>query len=349
MKQGKSAATLSPKQTAAVLRAAVHAAYPVLLWGAPGVGKSDIVTQVAHEIGATLIISHPVTQEPVDVRGLPWPAASKKTATFLPFGDLAKVLSATKPTIWFLDDLGQAPASVQAAYMQLLLSRRIGEHVLPPSVTIIAATNGREHRSGVNGILECVKSRFVTIIEVRPTLDDWVQWAVLHGIRPEVVAFLRWQPDLLLAFPDRPNGLEASPSPRTWAHVSALLDLHLPPDILPPVLAGAVGAPAAEQFLGFLRVWDKLPDLDSALQNPDTVAIPSEISAKIAFCEGIAARASTQTFPAISRILSRLEPEYAAFLLKSAYLRCPAIADTEEFEAISEGPLGAVIRGEVVS
>ncbi|MFP3700463.1 ATP-binding protein, partial [Burkholderia sp. SIMBA_013] len=94
--------------------------------------------------------------------------------------------------IWFLDDLGQAAPSVQAAKMQLLLARRIGEHKLPDNVTFLAATNRRKDNAGVSGILDPLMDRFATHVELVADIHEWTSWALAHGVPAELVAFLRF-------------------------------------------------------------------------------------------------------------------------------------------------------------
>ena len=110
---------MRPNELSELLIAAIQHRAPILITGAPGIGKTDIVTHAAEASGADLIVSHPVVSDPTDAKGLPWPDTDKRRATFLPFGDLARALEATRPTVWFLDDLGQAAPSVQDDAMQL--------------------------------------------------------------------------------------------------------------------------------------------------------------------------------------------------------------------------------------
>jgi MoxR-like ATPase len=154
--------------------------FPVLITGKPAIGKSDIIEQSCAEAKAELIISHPVVSDPTDFKGLPF--ASNGEAHFLPFGDLKKLIDAKKSTVFFLDDLGQAPAAVQASVMQLLLSRRINGFQVSEHVTFIAATNRREDKAGVTGMLEPVKSRFASIVELEVDTNDWCKWALGKGI-----------------------------------------------------------------------------------------------------------------------------------------------------------------------
>ncbi|MEK6295273.1 MAG: ATP-binding protein, partial [Paraburkholderia tropica] len=115
---------VNASQLKSLLLAYVPQRLPVIVSGRPGVGKSDIVEQVANELDHDLLISHPVVEDPTDSKGLPFAAADGQSARFLPFGDLERALQVRKrPLIWFLDDLGQAAPSVQAAKMHLQLAR----------------------------------------------------------------------------------------------------------------------------------------------------------------------------------------------------------------------------------
>src|SRR5712664_2410056 len=97
---------MRPTELLTLLAQTIAARIPVLITGAPGIGKSDLVAQAASDAGADLILSHPAVADPTDAKGLPWVVDG--AATFLPFGELQRALAADKPTVWFLDDLGQA-------------------------------------------------------------------------------------------------------------------------------------------------------------------------------------------------------------------------------------------------
>ena len=87
---------MKPKDLAELLKRTIPHHLPILVTGAPGVGKSDIVAQACSATGADLILSHPAVSDPTDAKGLPWPIAGTNEATFLPFGELARALKATK-------------------------------------------------------------------------------------------------------------------------------------------------------------------------------------------------------------------------------------------------------------
>ena len=163
---------MKPSTLATTLAIAMEYKLNILIKGTPGIGKTDIVHQAAEKSNNKLIISHPVVSDPVDYKGMPAIITIDKEtrAEFLPFGDLQALIEAEGPTTFFMDDLGQAPPAVQAAAMQLLLARRINNHKVSDHVCFIAATNNKEDKAGVSGILEPVKSRFCSIIQLEHTV-----------------------------------------------------------------------------------------------------------------------------------------------------------------------------------
>ncbi|NIP22341.1 MAG: ATP-binding protein, partial [Phycisphaerae bacterium] len=142
----------TPSQLHDALVPLVKARLPVLVTGQPGQGKTDIIKQVADELGYDLLITHPVVDESIDYKGFPFPYTDEKgkpKAAFIPFGDMQKLLTAKKPLVHFADDAGHAPKAVQAAYMQWILNRAINENKMSDMVTFVAATNRKEDKAGV--------------------------------------------------------------------------------------------------------------------------------------------------------------------------------------------------------
>ena len=341
---------MRPADLTGFLAEAIPAKHSILITGAPGIGKSDIVAQAAEAAGADVILSHPAVSDPTDAKGLPWANAGATEATFLPFGELARALRAEKLTVWFLDDLGQASPAVQASYMQLLLARRVNGHVLPDHVTFVAATNRRTDRAGVSGILEPVKSRFTSIVNLEANLDDWTRWAFNHNIPAELIAFLRFRPELLSAF-EASADLTNSPSPRTWSSVAKLLALNLSPGVQHEAFAGAVGAGAAVEFTAFLRLFKELPAIDGILIDPDASALPESPATLYAVTTALGLKANQATFPRIARYAERLldaqRGEFSALLVRDSIRRDATVTQTSAFSKLMVSDLGQLVSGGV--
>ena len=315
---------MKPSDLKTVLSACIQSRRPVMIKGAPGIGKSDIVAQAAEFAGAELIISHPVVSDPTDYKGLP--GIVDGAAEFLPFGELRKAVEATSPTVFFLDDLGQAPPSVQAACMQLLLARRVNGHMVSDQVTFIAATNRREDRAGVQGMLEPVKSRFASILELTVDLDEWVQWA-LPKLPIELISFIRYRPGLLHDFKASSDMIN-TPSPRTVANVGYLMGAGIPSHLEYEVYAGSAGEGFAAEFCGFLKIFRDLPDPDVILMNPEKAEVPKDPATLYALCGALSRKASDTTIDRLVKYFNRLPTEFNVLAMRDSIAQDKQIANT---------------------
>lgn len=319
---------MKPSQLAQLLSNTIPNKAPVLITGAPGVGKSDIVAQACQSTGADLIIEHPVVSDPTDYKGLPF--AQNGDAEFLPFGDLKRLIQAVSLTVCFLDDLGQAPPAVQAACMQLLLARRVNSHHVSDHVAFVAATNRRTDRAGVQGLLEPVKSRFATIVNLESDLEDWIKWALAAQLPTELIAFIRYRPGMLFDFKPTAD-LVNSPCPRTVANVGKLMQTGIVPEIEYEVYSGAAGETFAAEFVGFLKIFRTLPNPDLILMNPDAGDIPNDPATLYALCGALSRKASDQTIDRLVRYYNRLPAEFSVLAMRDSLQCAPDVTNSRAF------------------
>jgi len=341
---------LKPSQLRTLLLALIPARKRVLVVGGPGTGKTSIVRQVADELDADVLLSTPSTEDPTEPKGFPWANEKDATAHFKPFGNLARALAATKLTIWFLDDFGQALPGVQSGYMPLLQGRTADGQELPECVVFVAATNRRADRAGVGGLLEPVKSRFDTIVELVPELDETCQWMIgQQDIAPEVVAYLRWQPDALNQFNPTAD-LENSPVPRTWEHAGRILSLKIADKAVEAAaVCGAIGDGQGGQLLAFVEMFRQLPSVDGILVDPDSAIVPTQVNVLYAVSTAVASRVTEKNFGRAARYAARLEDaghgDFAALLIRDVIRRKPALQQTPEFVKLMSSPLGQLMGG----
>lgn len=297
---------MRPNELVKLLAKTIPAKMPVLITGRPGIGKSEIVSQVCDQVGADLIISHPVVSDPVDYKGALF-IDSNDEANFLPIGDLKKLLTATKLTVFFLDDLGQASTAVQSACMQLVLARQINGHKISDHVAFVSATNRREDRAGVGGFLEPLKSRF-TIVNLEPTLDDWIDWALAQDWMPmELIGAVRFRPKWVTEWsPAKNHSIVNTPTPRNIAEIGRLMNLGLPREVQFSAFAGRLGEASATELMAFLDLYMNLPTPAQIASDPMGCPLPQNASAVYAILSSLVGRCDDATVNAYWTYASRV-------------------------------------------
>jgi hypothetical protein len=258
------------------------------------------------------------------------PSIKDGHAEFLPFGTLRNIIDAKQPTVYFMDDLGQAPPTVQAAAMQLILARRINGFKVSEEVTFLTATNRKQDRAGVSGILEPVKSRFVSIVELEPDVEDWVAWASQNNLPPELIAFIRFRPNLLFDFTPTVD-MSNSPCPRTIDNVGKLMQLDLHQDLEFESYAGAAGDGFAAELMGFLQIFRQLPDPKLTLLDPKNAQIPDDPATLYAVAGALSRLARPANIDALVTYANRLPEEFSVLLMTDAEKRTPAITNTRAY------------------
>lgn len=260
---------------------------PVMLWGPPGVGKSQMVAQIAARHAVPVIDIRLSQMEPSDLRGIPF-RQGERVEWAVP-AMLPDVERHGPSGVLFLDEITSAPPVVSAAAYQLILDRRLGEYRVPNGWAIFAAGNRQGDRGVTYSMPAPLANRF-SHFEVETHLDDWAAWAYASGIDERVIAFLRFRPELLFDFDPAHNPV-AFPSPRSWefAH-RALRKFADAPDLLPGALQACVGPAAGIELSAFVANLDQMPDLD-AITRGEPVSVPREIDLQYAVAAALVGRA----------------------------------------------------------
>ena len=260
---------------------------PVMLWGPPGVGKSQIVAQVGERHDVPVIDIRLSQMEPSDLRGIPF-----RSGSYVEWAPPAALPDAERHGargVLFLDEINSAAPSVSAAAYQLILDRRLGEYEVPEGWAIFAAGNRQGDRGVTYQMPAPLANRF-THFEVETHLDDWVLWAYSQGIDDRIIAFLRFRPDLLFDFDPAHNPV-AFPSPRSWefAH-RALQKFAAEPSLLRESLQACVGPAAGVEAAAFVDNLEQLPDIDAIVRG-ESEEMPDEVDLQYAVASALVGRA----------------------------------------------------------
>ena len=275
----------------------------LMIWGAPGIGKSSIVADVAKHHDCQFVDLRLSQLAPTDLRGLP--VADEGRSKWYP----PDFLPDDGRGVLFLDEINMAPPAMQGVAQQLILDRKIGSYVVPKGWFIWAAGNRKEDRAAVYQMPSALANRFLHL-EVTPDFDSFKSWGLRTKISEEILAFLAFRPSLLHKIH---NKHPAWPSPRSWAMADQLYKAKL--SIKP-----AVGA-ATDEFVAFQSTYSSLPDLDSILTGHAKTTFPDEPSRRYAITLGLVVRSTTadKAFHALKWVAENADAEWLQFFITSLF------------------------------
>lgn len=325
----------------AEIRACREVNQPMLVFGAPGVGKSDQFRQAADE--DDLVIDLRLNSlEAIDMRGLPIikkdenknPVAVEWVRPeFLP-GSRGIVANGRRYTkgILFLDEINTAQPSVQNPALQLVLDRRIGQHELGDGWWICAAANRAEDRAHTYPLSAALLDRF-NIYDYSPNHHHWTKWAMQSDVHPDVIGYISFSPSALLS--PRKDEYSSSANPRSWCRVSARLKAGQRD---PSQIRSCIGSQASE-FSAYLKVCASLPNIARLVDGKETFTENrKEISVAYAVANAVASHLLQHDDPArvlenCVKVISGISPEPASLFYRRIMLSAPEKLKTMLFHS----------------
>jgi hypothetical protein len=297
----------------------------VCIEGAPGGGKTTIVHEVAQELDIPCIERHMPTMLVEDF-GILFPDGDSQLHYKLPNWFPVKGKAPERGILLF-DDRNQASNDLQKVLANICQTGTLHGVSMPAGWQVISTGNRQSDRAGANRVLSHLRNR-ETVLELETHLDDWTSWAIDNNVKPEVISYIRFKPNALHDFdPQR----DQNPSPRSWVEgVSDVLG-EVPAEAEYECFKGAVGEGYAAEFVGFIRIYRKLPNPDSILLNPKTADVPTDPATLYALSGSIAQRATEGNFDRVTTYAERMPPEFSVLTVSYATRRDPELANTNAF------------------
>lgn len=208
---------------------------PVLLLGAPGIGKTQIMEQIARECGIGLVaytITHHTRQSAL---GLPFISqklfgGTEYTVTGYTMSEIvAAVYEKMEKTglsegILFLDEINCVSETLAPAMLQFLQYKTFGNHAIPEGWIIVAAGNPPEYNKSVREF-DVVTMDRVKKIEVEPDFAVWKEYAAKEQIHPAVTSYLTARTGYFYRMETTIDGRQFA-TPRGWEDLSRLLEVY---------------------------------------------------------------------------------------------------------------------------
>ncbi|MHA1690561.1 MAG: hypothetical protein ACTSU7_02875 [Candidatus Heimdallarchaeaceae archaeon] len=314
------------------VKLARKARVPTMAWGPPGVGKSMGFAQAAMEISndefntsfkdlreyknfsrkwiekheypddAFLFHTFSATlADPTDLMGIPVTHETRNNGIITTWAR-PDFIHTRGNGILVIDELSNAELLTKNACYSLMLDGCVKNHYLGPGWYPSSAGNRPEDKSGARDLPAALITRMIHLgvgcdlpnfadktienADIDPT--KWVQWAINNNIRPEVFSFIQARNSMIY---------RNQATPRTWEDVSRIIDVSGGwNEIVEELILGTVGAGPGQEFSTWLRLKDKLPDIDLIIQKPELAPVPDpeEIDVVYFLCSELIYRANKE-------------------------------------------------------
>lgn len=320
----------------------IEARVAVILWGAPGQGKTSVLKAFAEQSGRKIETILASIREPQDFAGLP--AISNGTMSLIP-PNWAQSLAEDGNGILFADEINTAPPSVQAALLRVCLEKVAGDLFLGEGTSIVAAANPPEIAADGWDLAAPLANRFCHIewelpgdVVAAGFVGNWPQISLPMASDESIAAeleteawklsgFLAARPELATAMPSSTSQQgRAFPTPRSWDFVLRLMAQAnargLSPEVRRLLVLGCVGQGAGSEYLSFRENID-LPSPEEIIANPESVDLPVRADQLYVICgsvnHALANNMTTERWDNVGKFILRLSkmghPDIAVSLL----------------------------------
>ena len=264
---------------------------PLMLIGAPGLGKTAIMSQIAAELDIGYVgytITHHTRQSAI---GLPMIETREYGGSEYPITRytmseiVASVYDAMEEQghregILFIDEVNCVSETLAAAMLDLLQNKKFGPHRIPDGWVLVAAGNPPEFNSSAREFDIATLDR-IRVIEVEPDTDVWMRYAMSAGIHDAITYYLQVKPQNLLRIENTPDG-PAFVTPRGWEDLSTVLKeyerlgLETDVDLISQYVRFPEIAAEFKRYMDFHRKYSEDHDVDAILDG--TAEDPAAIS-----------------------------------------------------------------------
>lgn len=315
MSEETSHITVNTTEAAEAILEDFQAGLVPMIHGSPGIGKSDIMRQIARDNKLKLLDMRLSQMDPTDLNGFPSLNKERTRSHYAPpeyiplEGD--PIPKGFNGWLLFLDEVNTAPPATQAAAYKLVLDRKIQDISLHSNLAMAAAGNLSTDKAIVNTMSTALQSR-MQHYQLRVDLKSWIVWANANNIDHRIVSYISYKPEVLHNFNPEHSDF-TFPCPRTWAFLSKKIDIYANKEIVPGKIASmsaTVGEPAAREFYAFSQIYQDIPAIPQIVADPDGVAMSNEPSALYAMSGMLGEHFTPSNTNALLRYMQRMPIEF---------------------------------------
>ena len=293
-----------------------------MITGSPGIGKSDVIRQVAKQFNLKVIDMRLSQCDPTDMLGFPTHDGERMTYAppkHFPLQSMDQIPEGFDGWLLLLDEISSAPLSVQASAYKLVLDRQVGEHDLHKNVAICCAGNKETDGAIVNRMGTAMQSRLIHL-ELEIDVVAWLSWAAEKKIDHRIMGYIQGRPEHLHNFDPNHND-KTFACPRTWEFASLLLDIDDSTEHMIEILSGTISSGVAHEFMAYLQYCNNLPSIGSIIVDPTGVKVPEDPSMLYAIGHMIAAYLIKDNAESLMKYVERLPVEFGTITIRTALKR----------------------------
>ena len=209
---------------------------PIFLVGAPGIGKTAIITQIAQELGIGVVsysMTHHTRQSALGLpriehhsfEGFEYEASEYTMSEIV--SAIYDYMEATgeRRGILFLDEINCVSETLYPSMLQFLQFKTFGRHRVPEDWVIVCAGNPPEYNKSVHEF-DVVTLDRLREIDVEPEYAAFKRYAAEKGMHPAVTTFLEAKPDCFYLVESKPGGGKSFVTARGWEDLAEVISLY---------------------------------------------------------------------------------------------------------------------------
>ena len=209
---------------------------PIFLVGAPGIGKTAIIEQIAQELEIGVVsysMTHHTRQSALGLprivhrsfEGFDYEASEYTMSEIVSAIYDYMERSGERSGILFLDEINCVSETLYPSMLQFLQFKTFGRHKVPEDWVIVCAGNPPEYNKSVHEF-DIVTLDRLREIDVEPDYNAWKRYAAEKGLHPAVTTFLEAKPDCFYLVEAKPGGGKSFVTARGWEDLADVVTLY---------------------------------------------------------------------------------------------------------------------------
>ena len=312
---------MNPLQLIQHLNRIYKSGIPTYISGSPGIGKSEVVAQFAASIKYKLYDVRTTLIDAVDLRGIP--TIHNGITKWCP----PIFLPTEENSILFLDELGAAIPSIQAALYQLMIERKLGEYELPKNCYIIAAGNTTADKAVAYKLSSALRNR-MSMVTLESNAKEWCVYGLMNEVDSRVIGYISARPESLCG---EITATDAFATPRSWFNLSKVIKEETDMDVILSLASSLIGTPTAIDFVAHLKYANTLPTVSEVINDPLGCKIPDEITGKHAIMTNLLYKTKGVNLNLVLKYLSRLGTEFETLFMTLVTKANPKVGSCDAY------------------